>query len=123
LGGPGSDQVYGGTERDFVIGGPSGSYPQAPQELDSSDDYLYGGPGDDTFWPGWVSGGVDHLYGEDGNDSFHANQEEYDFRLTAIKEIVDCGPGDDTVYYDPGVDVVMANCEHLKDNYGNTIGH
>jgi Ca2+-binding RTX toxin-like protein len=125
--GTGSDKVYGGTEIDSVSGGPAfctapldySSDCPIPSEFDSSDDYIYGGPGHDTLSPGWVSGGVDHLYGEDGTDHINANQEADIFPGPVTKEIVDCGPGDDWVVYDQGVDVVMNNCEHLNDNYGN----
>jgi Ca2+-binding RTX toxin-like protein len=126
-GGIGSDKVYGGAGRNVVIGGPafctaplnySKSCP-TPPEFDSSDDYIHGGPGSDHLGPGWVSGGVDHLYGEDGNDTFDVNQRDHQWPTAVTKEIVDCGPGDDWVYYDEGVDVVNSNCEVLKDNYGN----
>jgi Ca2+-binding RTX toxin-like protein len=127
-GGTGSDKVYGGTDGDSLSGGPAFRsapliYSPPPPELDSSDDYIYGGPGGDGLDPGWVSGGVDHLYGEDGDYRFYVNQLYRSGDPTVTKEIVDCGSGDDSVYYDEGVNDVNNNCEYLHTNYGNDQGH
>jgi Ca2+-binding RTX toxin-like protein len=141
LGGPGSDSLYGGDGRDFLIGGlgadklyggPTTDYISTgvgfripgsaccgsprPAELDSSDDVAYGGSGNDNFEVGWAKGGVDRFYGEDGNDRFSVNQSEL-ASAPVTKEIVDCGPGNDYVIYDAGVDVVMDNCETQIDHY------
>jgi hypothetical protein len=82
---------------------------------DNSDDVVRGGDGDDpTVAGGFGRGGKDRLYGEEGDDTLYAAQKrgfpfEGDVRVN--KEIVNCGPGEDTAYYGRGVDEVKDNCE------------
>jgi len=50
---------------------------------------------------------VDRLYGDEIINA--AQRSALDVRVT--KEIIDCGPGEDTVYFDRGRDVVAKDCE------------
>ena len=113
-GGRGEDTVKGGAGPDeFIFGGESGpTIGGSGPWTDASDDYAYGGDGADNVYGGYGLGGVDHVFGEDGNDFIHTNQRGYLAMLDVIltKEIVDCGPGLDTVVFDKDIDVVK-NCE------------
>jgi Ca2+-binding RTX toxin-like protein len=110
----GPDKLYGGSGGDFLYAHgtllPDGSYPE-----DTSTDYLHGGSGNDRLEGGFEQGGVDRLYGEKGDDSFDVAQRR-DLLFVPFtpvwvtKEIVDCGPGIDSVDFDKDVDVVK-NCE------------
>jgi hypothetical protein len=65
---------------------------------------------------GFEQGGVDRLYDEKDDDGIAAAQRgiflyDPDPGIEVTKEIVDCGPGIDPVWFDEGVDVVKANCE------------
>jgi Ca2+-binding RTX toxin-like protein len=121
IGGLGSDTLYGGPGND---GGMPGVgcvywYCSRPAELDSSSDYIHGGPGMDRLIFNWSKGGVDYYYGEDGNDDITVNQSGWVFGPNGpvTKEVVDCGPGDDdTVTFDEGVDDIK-NCENLYPHY------
>ena len=117
----GNDAVHGGRGKDTVKGGggPDQSIwgGQANPFNDASDDYAYGGAGKDTVIGGYAQGGVDHVYGEDGDDTIQTNQrggavEMYGVEIT--KEIINCGAGYDTVYFDDGLDEVAQNCEDLN---------
>jgi Ca2+-binding RTX toxin-like protein len=105
----GSDRLYGGPGSD-TIGSNGRSSPN-----DTSDDYLHGGAGGDTLTSQGKSG-VDHLYGEDGNDFILVSQRQFPPPpvVPVSKEIVDCGPGTDTVLFDEGVDVVDDTCEEQR---------
>jgi hypothetical protein len=116
IGGAGEDKVRGQRGPDQVIGGSiSGDFATGDLTFaDNSDDVVRGGDGDDpTVAGGYGRGGNDRLYGEDGADTMYAAQRGFPFRgdVRVNKEIVNCGRGEDTVYYDPGVDVVRDNCE------------
>jgi Ca2+-binding RTX toxin-like protein len=106
-GGPGTDYVYGGPGDDkdgFVAEGLWGG-------VDSAGDHVYGGVGNDYLMGGGYSEkGVDQLYGGKGNDLINASQRMSPITVGISKEIVDCGPGTDTVYFDKGLDSVK-NCE------------
>jgi hypothetical protein len=56
----------------------------------SGNDHITGAEGNDT------------LIGKAGNDTIYAND--------GVKDKIDCGPGRDIVYFDPGLDT-LANCE------------
>jgi Ca2+-binding RTX toxin-like protein len=128
--GSGPDKLYGGPARDFQLGnrgsdklfGGAGDdelwgahYINGP---DYSDDYIHGGRGMDEIRASLenpnlpkdvIHRGVDRIYGERGDDTINVagNAEVGD----SAKEIVDCGPGTDEVWFDEGVDVVKDNCE------------
>ncbi|MFL5846800.1 MAG: calcium-binding protein [Solirubrobacteraceae bacterium] len=88
-GGPGDDNLHGGTGND-VIAGQSGA------------DDEFGEAGSDR-----ISGGRghDHLRGGRGRD--HINSDD------GVKDVVNCGPGEDTVRADTA-DAVASNCEHVS---------
>jgi Ca2+-binding RTX toxin-like protein len=94
--GVGSDTVLGGDGDDKLAG------------FDGSD-HLDGGPGDDKIsarefdFP--LLPGVDVVQGGLGNDTIQAADE--------VRDLIDCGPGDDTAVVDAGLDVVFG-CERLK---------
>ena len=72
---------------------------------------MFGGEGDDQLVGGFAQGGVDEVYGGDGNDYLSGAQRGADRGYEVTKEILDCGPGQDQVQFDEGLDVVKANCE------------
>jgi hypothetical protein len=82
------EQIYGGMAGDQLVG-------------DDQPNLIDGGPGNDTIVGG---GGADRLYGGPGNDTINS------FDGTA--DIVNCGPGTDTVMADP--DDVLIGCERRK---------
>ena len=113
-GGPGSDKMYGGGGKDRLFGqegvdrvyGQEGSDSIFLQGFDDrSNDYLYGGRDNDGIVANGKYG-VDRIYGDRGADSIVV----YGNAATGAREIVDCGPGTDSVSFDEGVDVVK-NCE------------
>jgi len=104
FGGTGSDEVQGGSGKDYIRGG-------------SGCDKLWGKLGYDDLkggekgCPGLVSlqkgayqvqggGRIDRLLGGSGNDTLRAKDGK--------KDIVRGGPGRDTAYVDPGVDIVTS---------------
>ena len=109
-GGTGADTVRGGGGDDrFLWGGKLISIP--PYTFpDASDDMVFGGQGADYLVGGFGRSGVDELYGGGGNDYLEA-QRVADRGYAVTKEVLDCGPGQDTVQFDEGLDVVNANCE------------
>lgn len=116
IGGGGEDKVRGQAGSDDAIGGSiSGDFETGDLKFaDSQDDVVRGGDGDDTTVAGGFGrGGRDRLYGGEGDDTMFAAQRGFPFRgdVRINKEIVDCGPGEDTAYIDRGVDEVRDNCE------------
>jgi Ca2+-binding RTX toxin-like protein len=112
-GGPGPDKLYGGPGKDYLVA-RCFLMPACPEG--ASTDYVHGGSDDDSLKGGFEQGGVDRLYGEKGDDGFDVAQRGVslynpDPGIEVTKEIVDCGPGIDSVSFDKGVDVVKANCE------------
>lgn len=83
----GNDVIYGGAGNDVIDGG-------------AGDDTIYGGPGSDT-----ITGGSGHnaIYGGPGDDLIAAGD--------GSRELVDCGPGADTVHADRFDRLV--HCEHV----------
>jgi hypothetical protein len=101
-GGGGVDRIYGQDGADSLrFGGFTGS-----RRIDRTDDYYYGGEGDDSFFVGGTNG-VDRVYGGTGDDHIFVAGNA----ATGAKEIVDCGPGTDEVIYDEGVDIIDDTCE------------
>ncbi len=134
LAGRGADDVlYGGDGSDFMYGGyvRFGEMFEERRLAPDGQDKLFGGKGNDCLFGGT---GNDILYGGDGHDmivllcfdfvSDFGNDIMYGGRgnddITALeaelpggkqqRDIVFCGPGQDTVYYQKGVDMVF-DCE------------
>jgi hypothetical protein len=127
IGGAGEDRVRGKGGPDQVIGGSiSGDFATGDLKFaDNSDDVVRGGDGDDlTVAGGFGRGGKDRLYGEKGNDMMLAAQRDFPFEgdVRVNKEIVNCGPGEDTAYYDRGVDEVKDNCETKVNGFPDIVG-
>jgi Ca2+-binding RTX toxin-like protein len=70
-------------------------------------DLVYGGTGEDNLIGTASDTSVDRYYGEDGGDIFQPRN------VPAVKDMVSCGPGTDTVYADKA-DVVGGDCEQVK---------
>ena len=81
----GSDEISDGLEKDLVYGGMGG-------------DNLIGTGGDTS---------VDRFYGGRGNDIFQPRD------VPAVKDIVSCAAGTDTVYADKA-DVMAGDCERKR---------
>jgi Ca2+-binding RTX toxin-like protein len=81
----GSDEISDGLGADLVYGGIGG-------------DNLIGSGGDTS---------VDRYYGGSGEDIFQPRD------VPAVKDMVSCGPGTDTVYADKD-DVVGGDCEQVE---------
>ena len=96
----GNDDMDGGSGADFLLGDEDYDFP----DTFLGNDTLYGGPGNDDLRGGF---GNDKIYGGDGNDFIFA----YDrLAVTTGADVVDCGPGKDTVHYDKEVDK-LRGCE------------
>jgi Ca2+-binding RTX toxin-like protein len=116
-GGKGADKIYGMRGDDAPLwGGHAPVFDNTENYSDTSNDYVQGGEGADLIYAGYAQGGVDRVYGGDGDDRINAEQRSYvsdGYNMEVTKEIVDCGPGDDTVTYDEGLDVLL-NCENVE---------
>ena len=97
----GNDTLFGGVGDDCVWGG-------------SGNDILYGGKGDDfvgTYCLDFIMDtGKDVMYAGPGNDDIMAVEAPFRFTSLQERDIVYCGSGIDTVYYQKGVDVIF-DCE------------
>jgi len=97
----GEDKIFGGDGRDCVWGG-------------SEDDVLYGGAGDDfvgTYCLDFVMDtGNDTMYAGSGDDLIMAVEAPARFPKLQERDVVFCGAGKDTVYYQKGVDRLF-DCE------------
>jgi hypothetical protein len=114
-GGPGSDVILGKTGSDKLYGGAGvdriGVGPTYRDDL--KDDYVHGGKNKDFLGSGGIEGtvqsGVERIYGDEEDDridvSNNAGPED------SAKDVVTCGPGTDTVWFNEGVDIVDASCE------------
>jgi Ca2+-binding RTX toxin-like protein len=103
-GGSGKDEIRGGDGRDYLAGGRGTASP------DVSSDYVYGGKGKDLIWGGYADGGTDHIYGGEGDDAIKADEPSTEGSPT--EEVIDCGAGEDEVWFDVGdVTDVVKNCE------------
>ena len=108
-GGAGKDEIRGGDGRDYLAGGRGIASP------DVSSDYVYGGSGNDRIRGGYSDGGTDHIYGGEGDDIIKADAQSTEGSLT--EEVIDCGAGEDEVWFDQGdVTDVVKNCE-IKHAY------
>ena len=113
-GGKGEDTVRGAEGNDVAVWGGEGGpgEPNGPF-TDESDDEARGGAGADTLLGGYGQGGEDEIFGEEGNDTIQTHQRGManELGVKVTKEIVDCGPGQDTVVFDRGLDEVANDCE------------
>ena len=71
------------------------------------DDLLYGGRGADNLIGYSGDSSLDRFYGGGGNDIVQPGD------VPAVKDVVSCGPGTDTVYADEA-DVVGGDCERVR---------
>ena len=71
-------------------------------------DLVYGGAGEDNLigYGGDIS--VDRFYGGRGSDTLHTRD------VPAVKDVVRCGAGIDTVYADKADVVFCDNCERVR---------
>ena len=70
-------------------------------------DLVYGGRGSDNFIGYGGDTSLDRFYGGRGNDIVQPRD------VPAVKDVVSCGAGTDTVYADKA-DVVGGDCERVK---------
>jgi len=63
---------------------------------------------------------VDSLYGGRGDDTINSVQRNSGTGAAVTEEVIDCGAGTDTVYYDKGKDEVK-NCE-IRNRGTSTSG-
>ena len=141
----GSDTVFGGPGADgdeFVAGGLFGDSPK--MSADSSrdgNDMLYGGDGRDLLYGFGGSdllvggGGVDYILAGEfrtgmGHPGFATSRNpgvdiviagasgDHIEAIDRRKDIIDCGSGDDAVWFDVGLDVVSPNCERKNFIFG-----
>jgi Ca2+-binding RTX toxin-like protein len=70
-------------------------------------DLVYGGRGEDNLFGYGADTSVDRFYGGGGNDIVQPGDDP------AVKDVVGCGDGTDTVYADKA-DVVGGDCERVR---------
>ena len=102
--GTNSGEQVNGTRNAEEISGLGGS-DEISDDLGA--DLVYGGTGGDNLIGTASDTSVDRYYGEGGGDIFQPRN------VPAVKDMVSCGPGTDTVYADE-VDVVGGDCEQVK---------
>jgi Ca2+-binding RTX toxin-like protein len=141
----GSDTVFGGPGADgdeFVAGGLFGDSPK--MSADSSrdgNDMLYGGDGRDLLYGFGGSdllvggGGVDYILAGEfrtgmGRPGFATSRNpgvdivsagargDHIEAIDRRRDIIDCGGGDDAVWFDVGLDAVSPNCERKNVIFG-----
>ena len=109
----GADQLYGSFGDNKLRGGPGADVLRGDDDFDynrhDGRDRLYGGSGDDELY-GYY--GDDKLVGGDGNDTINAHDVRHP--MAGVEDVINCGPGRDTVYFDKGFDKVLSNCEVKK---------
>jgi hypothetical protein len=88
-----AEEAFGGSGSDRIVGNNLGNR-------------LIGGPGDDSITGG---AGEERIEGSEGNDTIDARDGRYDS--------IDCGPGSDVLYADPGDGA--ENCEIAPDPDGD----
>ena len=97
----GKDKLFGGDGSDCMFGG-------------SEDDVLVGGPGKDDMghycYEFIMDTGNDVFYGGPGNDNIMSVEAPFSYPKLQERDLVFCGSGVDTVYYQKGVDRVF-DCE------------
>ena len=99
-----------GTAGDDVINGRGGNDTIAGDPfISSGDDLIRGGAGNDDISDPFIGNDVDTIFGGKGDDTINV-REGADF--SDNPDVVDCGPGTDTVFVDPGD--TRLNCEILN---------
>ena len=97
----GEDRLFGGNGSDCMFGG-------------SEDDVLHGGSGNDDMghycYEFIMDTGNDVFYGGNGNDFIMAVEAPFAYPDLQERDVIFCGPGKDTVYYQEGVDRIF-DCE------------
>jgi Ca2+-binding RTX toxin-like protein len=106
------DALYGDFGNDKLKGGPDADVLRGDDDFEQDKnlmgrDRLFGGNGADELY-GYY--GNDKLVGGEGNDIINAHDEP----PSKWEDVIDCGPGRDTVYFDKGFDKVLDNCEVKK---------
>jgi hypothetical protein len=112
----GPDTVHGGGQYDNISGGRGNDVLHgdggAESPLlgrvsgDGGDDRVYGDAGDDGNLFGGA--GKDKIFGGEGDDTV----DGYSYESTEERDVLDCGPGEDTATMSPS-DKVKDNCENL----------
>ncbi len=110
-GGPGNDTLYGGSGSDNLLGASENDRLYGGTEVDSlygqqNDDFLHGGGSGDLLEGNM---GKDQLQGGDGADDIVTGND-------TVVDTVDCGSGNDVVWFHKGIDKINSNCEK-KRNY------
>ena len=132
LGGDGNDQLFGETGAERIRGGPGndlidggragdrleGELGDDTIKGDAGNDHLYGHEGNDKLDGG---SGNDELFGHEGNDELvgGSGRDVFDGGIgddviraaDAEVDTVGCGPGNDTVYVEPGSQDALTDCE------------
>ncbi len=100
VGTAGDDEIVGRAGNDTLIGDPDNS---------TGDDLLRGGGGKDSISDPFDGNDVDTVFGGNGNDTINVREGA---AFSDAPDVVDCGPGTDTVIVDPGDS--RLNCEILN---------
>jgi len=123
------DEIYGFGGDDTIYGGAGNDLLRGDEQTDSGqdgDDRIYGGGGNDLLSS---HGGADLLVAGGGNDTINAQDyaghppgkdtikagkgEDTIYAADHVKDVIDCGPGQDYALFDRDFDTVT-NCE-VKD--------
>ena len=92
----GNDSLYGRGGADVLMGGLGA-------------DALIGGAGNDELKG---DPGADTVYGDNPEAPAETGDDFIDVKNDQTEDTVDCGPGNDTVLFDEGIDTVDPNCEN-----------
>ncbi len=114
FGGDGNDQLLGDTNgtNGTLWDGPDVIFAEAGDDYlqgDGGSDWLLGGAGNDYIDADEHSSanpGTDTVEGGGGSDKIHADD--------GSKDVIDCGKGQDTVFFDRGLDKVADDCERKR---------
>jgi Ca2+-binding RTX toxin-like protein len=97
LGNEGNDRILGGDGSDQIVGGATVIVGCGVLSTNSGADIIQGGPGNDRIYHG------NSISGKEPTDP------------DGFKDIIDCGPGDDTAFINTASDGDVAmNCEHVN---------
>ncbi len=122
----GDDTIFGGPDSDglYDYEGTNSVYGELGNDYIVGLGRLYGGHGDDEV-VAWRSDEATatatvRVTGGPGNDLIRTHDgtdrgPEIVYARDGERDEIDCGPGEDTVYYDEGLDAVdQASCEKLN---------